>query len=105
MLLFLNLALDLLYLWGISTRLRTSVCDLTYGKEWCSREKIREAAYNDAFFWFDVFSVLPLLVQPLPPLLTVFGWGGAGVGSWSWWGKAVESLKVGGGGGERMRIV
>jgi len=69
-----NLIVDIYYLFfGIGMRFNTSICDLTYGKEWTDRAAIHRYILKDPFFWMDVASVAPLMLQPMPPSVNFLG--------------------------------
>ncbi|CAD7969904.1 unnamed protein product [Amoebophrya sp. A120] len=83
-----NLLVDLLYAYGVFLRLFTSVCDLTFGKEWCKLKTIRFHVFRMRTFWLDSLSLLPLLLQPLPPFTNLF------FGDWNSVSKTFEAFKL-----------
>eukprot|EP00392_Amoebophrya_sp_AT5.2_P010909 g10976.t1 len=83
-----NFLIDLVYFGGYCARMVTSVCDLTFGKEWCKVAAIREHVLKTATFWLDTVSLLPLLVQPVPPFAVWF------FEDWNHGAKAFECIKL-----------
>ncbi len=66
----INCGVDIFYLISLILRRFTSVCDLTYGKEWCQSRDIRRHILKSTFFWLDLISVLPLCFAVLPPYVS-----------------------------------
>lgn len=102
--LVLNFCVDLFYVFGVVLRLFTSVCDLTYGKELTGTDRILDFLMRDPTFYCDLISILPLLIQPIPPAFALInfgdldgnqsGGGTTGVTPFTTVAKILESLKL-----------
>eukprot|EP00746_Dinoflagellata_sp_MGD_P168495 gnl/MRDRNA2_/MRDRNA2_99997_c0_seq1.p1 gnl/MRDRNA2_/MRDRNA2_99997_c0~~gnl/MRDRNA2_/MRDRNA2_99997_c0_seq1.p1 ORF type:complete len:1121 (+),score=219.66 gnl/MRDRNA2_/MRDRNA2_99997_c0_seq1:122-3484(+) len=63
MLAILDAALEALYLFGFLARMRTTVIDHRWGKEYCNLDVIQSKNLYDHRFWFDLVSLVPLVLS------------------------------------------